>query len=82
MRCLLETFPEGKLGVVACPILDCDVSRYTPSGTGWVLDQDVGDCVQDGPTPRQEYELRLGPISDNDWQWLKEFCERNHIPRR
>lgn len=77
MGCLLETFPKGKLGVVTCPILDCEVTRYTPSGEGWELDQDKGECVAENPSPRQEFELRFGPISYEDWHWLKEFLVRN-----
>lgn len=31
-------------------------------------------------TPREEFELKFGKIIDDDWEWLKEFVERNHIP--
>lgn len=31
-------------------------------------------------TPREELEARLGPVDDEKWRWLKEFCQRNYIP--
>ena len=31
------------------------------------------------PTPREEFEVVFGPVSDDQWQWLKEFIERKYI---
>lgn len=31
-------------------------------------------------TPREEFEQMFGGIIDEQWQWLKEFVEKNHIP--
>lgn len=28
-------------------------------------------------TPREEFQLKFGPITDDQWQWLKEFVARN-----
>jgi len=32
-------------------------------------------------TPREEFEQMFGGIIDEQWQWLKEFVEKNHIPQ-
>lgn len=29
-------------------------------------------------TPREEFQNTFGPINDDQWQWLKEFTERNY----
>lgn len=29
-------------------------------------------------TPREEFQNVFGPINDDQWQWLKEFTERNY----
>ena len=31
----------------------------------------------DDPTPREEFESQFGEIDDEQWQWLKEFVQRN-----
>lgn len=33
-------------------------------------------------THREEFEQQFSPITDDQWQWLKEFCQRNYIPDR
>ena len=30
-------------------------------------------------TPREEFEEQFGSITDNQWEWLKEFCLRNPV---
>jgi hypothetical protein len=32
-------------------------------------------------TQREEFEIAFGPISDDKWQWLKEFVERWYVPK-
>ena len=32
-------------------------------------------------TPREEFESVFGSTTDHQWQWLKEFMERNYVPR-
>lgn len=29
-------------------------------------------------TPREEFQNVFGPITDDQWQWLKEFTDRNY----
>jgi hypothetical protein len=30
-------------------------------------------------TPREEFEEEFGPITDDRWEWLKQFCLRNPV---
>ena len=32
-----------------------------------------------GRTPRERFEGRFGPITDDQWQWLKEFVRDQHL---
>lgn len=33
----------------------------------------------DPPSPREEFEQQFGKITDEQWEWLKGFCERNPV---
>lgn len=33
----------------------------------------------DKQTPREEFESQFGSITDDQWQWLKEFCKRHPV---
>lgn len=37
------------------------------------------DETEEVLTPRGEFELTFGHITDEQWQWLKEFCVRNPV---
>jgi hypothetical protein len=30
-------------------------------------------------TPREEFEEQFGSITDDKWEWLKQFCLRNPV---
>ena len=40
-------------------------------------DYDAVEEAGEDPTPREEFESQFGEIDDEQWQWLKEFAQRN-----
>lgn len=58
-------------------------------GDSWFVPLDAGGegytCTKEHftnpkpkQTPREEFEEMFGAITDERWQWLKEFCDRNY----
>lgn len=48
---------------------------FSPEYDAWFRRHyDIGD---EALTPREEFEKIFGPISSDQWQWLKEFVQRH-----
>jgi hypothetical protein len=72
---------------VACPkcgkIRKIDIIS-TPDGWNQPPCYNCGDPgyiepYDDSPTPREEFEKQFGSITDEQWEWLKQFCLRNPV---
>ncbi len=67
------------------PNLDEDIFDEALARTQWnrwIIDHEFCDFTmmsQGSYTPREEFEKTFGPIVDEQWQWLKEFCKRQPV---